>query len=120
LVFVAAALELAEDLGDRGFDPTGVRPSLRLHTLSGENVWSISFAGPVPPSHSLGTAAAAGARPQRLELAVVVIAYAHVIFELATAVLALAIAVRITTAAPWQVVRRVGGVMAPPTRVGRS
>jgi hypothetical protein len=45
LAFIAAALELAEDLGDRGFDPTSVRPSLRLHKLRGENVWSISFAG---------------------------------------------------------------------------
>jgi len=36
---------LVEDLGDRGFDPTVVRPSLRLHKLSGENVWSVSFAG---------------------------------------------------------------------------
>lgn len=43
--FIAAALALAEDLGDRGFDPTAVRPSLRLHKLSGENVWSVSFAG---------------------------------------------------------------------------
>jgi hypothetical protein len=42
--FIAAALALAEDLGDRGFDPTAVRPSLRLHKLSGENVWSVSFA----------------------------------------------------------------------------
>jgi hypothetical protein len=45
LAFIAAALQLAEDLGDRGFDPTIVRPQLRLHRLSGENVWSISFAG---------------------------------------------------------------------------
>ena len=45
LAFIAAALQLAEDLGDRGFDPTIVRPQLRLHKLSGENVWSISFAG---------------------------------------------------------------------------
>jgi len=36
---------MVEDLGDRGFDPTIVRPSLRLHKLSGENVWSVSFAG---------------------------------------------------------------------------
>jgi len=43
--FIAAALALAEDLGDRGFDPTAVRPALRLHKLSGENVWSVSFAG---------------------------------------------------------------------------
>jgi hypothetical protein len=43
--FIAAVLGLAEDLGDRGFDPTAVRPSLRLHKLSGESVWSISFAG---------------------------------------------------------------------------
>ncbi|HUO70666.1 MAG TPA: hypothetical protein VMU39_07805 [Solirubrobacteraceae bacterium] len=43
--FMTAALALAEDLGDRGFDPTPVRPSLRLHKLSGENVWSVSFAG---------------------------------------------------------------------------
>ncbi len=42
--FIAAALALAEDLGDRGFDPTAVRPPLRLHKLSGENVWSVSFA----------------------------------------------------------------------------
>lgn len=45
LSFIAAAVALAEDLGDRGFDPTAVRPSLRLHKLSGENVWSVSFAG---------------------------------------------------------------------------
>lgn len=45
LAFVAAVLEFAEDLGDRGFDPTSVRPSLRLHKLRGENVWSVSFAG---------------------------------------------------------------------------
>ena len=43
--FIAAALALAEDLGDRGFDPIAVRASLRLHKLSGENVWSVSFAG---------------------------------------------------------------------------
>ena len=45
LAFIAAALQLAEDLGDRGFDPTGVRPMLRLHKLSGKDVWSVSFAG---------------------------------------------------------------------------
>jgi hypothetical protein len=45
LAFIAAALELAEDLGNRGFDPTSVRPTLRLHKLSGDNVWSIGFAG---------------------------------------------------------------------------
>jgi hypothetical protein len=45
LSFIAAALELADDRGDRGFDPRAVRPSLRLHKLSGEDVWSISFAG---------------------------------------------------------------------------
>jgi hypothetical protein len=45
LAFIVAALELAEDLGNRGFDPTSVRPTLRLHKLSGENVGSISFAG---------------------------------------------------------------------------
>lgn len=45
LAFIAAALQLAEDLGDRGFTLTSVRPPLRLHKLSGENVWSISFAG---------------------------------------------------------------------------
>lgn len=43
--FIAAALALAEDLGDRGFDPTDVRSSLRLHKLAGDEVWSISFAG---------------------------------------------------------------------------
>jgi len=43
--FITAAVALAEDLGDRGFDPTAVRPSLRLHKVSGENVWSVSFAG---------------------------------------------------------------------------
>ena len=43
--FWAAVVALVEDhLGDRGFDPTAVRPSLRLHKLSGENVWSVSFA----------------------------------------------------------------------------
>ena len=36
---------LVEDLRDRGFDPTAVRPALRLHKLGGENVWSVSFAG---------------------------------------------------------------------------
>ena len=45
LAFIAAALEFAEDLGDRGFDPTSVRPALRLHKLRGRNAWSISFAG---------------------------------------------------------------------------
>ena len=40
LAFIAAALQFAEDLGDRGFDPTNVRPSLRLHKLRGENVRS--------------------------------------------------------------------------------
>jgi hypothetical protein len=43
--FIDAVLALAGDLGDRGFDPTVVRPGLRLHKLRGENVWSISFAG---------------------------------------------------------------------------
>jgi hypothetical protein len=43
--FWASVAALVEDLGDRGFDPTAVRPSLRLHKLSGENVWSLSFAG---------------------------------------------------------------------------
>jgi hypothetical protein len=37
--------ELVEDLGDRSVDPTAVRSSLRVHELSGENVWSVSFAG---------------------------------------------------------------------------
>jgi hypothetical protein len=43
--FIAVVTALAEDLGDRGFDPTAVRPSVRLHKLAGENVWSVSFAG---------------------------------------------------------------------------
>ena len=34
LAFIAVALRLAEDLGDRGFDPTIVRPQLRLHRVS--------------------------------------------------------------------------------------
>lgn len=54
LAFIAAALQLAEDLGDRGFDPTIVRPQLRLHKLSGENVWSISFAGQYRAVFQLG------------------------------------------------------------------
>lgn len=45
LVFIAARSSSPRTLGDRGFDPTSVRPSLRLHKLSGENVRSISFAG---------------------------------------------------------------------------
>ena len=43
-------------------------------------------------SHPLGWAA----------LALVVVAYAHVIFELALAALALAIAARVMTGAPWR------------------
>jgi hypothetical protein len=43
--FWAAVAALVEDLGDRGFDPTRLRASLRVHKLSGENVWSVSFAG---------------------------------------------------------------------------
>jgi hypothetical protein len=35
---------LVEDLGDRGFDATAVRPTVRLHNLTGVNVWSVSFA----------------------------------------------------------------------------
>jgi hypothetical protein len=40
---------LAEDLGDRGLDPTVVRASLPLRKLSGENLWSA-------PSHVNGRA----------------------------------------------------------------
>jgi hypothetical protein len=58
--FIAAALQLAEDLGDRGFDPTIVRPQLRLHKLSGENVWSISFAGQYRAVFQLGEQRRAG------------------------------------------------------------
>lgn len=43
--FIVAVAELVDDLTDRGFDPTVVRPSLRLHELGGQDVWSISFAG---------------------------------------------------------------------------
>lgn len=43
--FLTAIVQLVEDLTDQGFDPTRVRPSLRLHKLSGDDVWSISFAG---------------------------------------------------------------------------
>jgi hypothetical protein len=43
--FWVAVAALVEDLSGGGFDPTAVRPSLRLHKLSGENVWSMSFAG---------------------------------------------------------------------------
>ena len=60
LSFVAAALALAEDLGNRGFDPTAVRPSLRLHKLSGENVWSVSFAGQYRAVFHLGEQQRAG------------------------------------------------------------
>ena len=49
LAFIAATLRLAEDLGNRGFDLTIVRPQLRLHKLGGENVWSISFGGDTEP-----------------------------------------------------------------------
>jgi hypothetical protein len=58
--FIAAALALAEDLGDRGFDPTAVRPSLRLHKLSGENVWSVSFVGQYRAVFHLGEQQRAG------------------------------------------------------------
>jgi hypothetical protein len=43
--FWVAIAALVEDLGDEGFDPTAVRATLRLHKLSGDDVWSISFAG---------------------------------------------------------------------------
>lgn len=58
--FITAALALAEDLGDRGFDPTAVRPSLRLHKLSGENMWSVSFAGQYRAVFHLGEQRRAG------------------------------------------------------------
>jgi hypothetical protein len=43
--FWEAIAALVADLGDQGFDPTTVRAALRLHKLSGDDVWSISFAG---------------------------------------------------------------------------
>jgi hypothetical protein len=58
--FWAAVAALVEDLGDRGFDPTTVRPSLRLHKLSGENVWSVSFAGQYRAVFHLGEQQRAG------------------------------------------------------------
>jgi hypothetical protein len=53
-------------------------------------------------------------------LALVVVAYAHVILELAAAGLALAIAARIMTAAPWRVlIHRVTSSCDPRGRRGR-
>jgi hypothetical protein len=43
--FFVAVGALVADLAGHGFDPTTVNPALRLHKLSGENVWSVSFAG---------------------------------------------------------------------------
>lgn len=43
--FSAAVTALADDLSDKGFDPTNVRPSLRLHKLTDRDAWSVSFAG---------------------------------------------------------------------------
>jgi hypothetical protein len=50
-------------------------------------------------------------------LALVVVAYAHVILEIAAAAVALAIAARIMTGAPWQTL--VGWVMSWPDRRAR-
>jgi hypothetical protein len=36
-------------LADGGFDPTMVRPMLRLEKLGGTGVWSISFAASIEP-----------------------------------------------------------------------
>jgi hypothetical protein len=41
--FVVAVGLLVAALADGGFDPTRVPPALRLHKLSGHDVWSISF-----------------------------------------------------------------------------
>ena len=65
--FFVAVAALVADLGDRGFDPTAVRPSLRLHKLSGENVWSVSFAGQHRAVFHLG-------EQQR-------VAHAHIVWE---------------------------------------
>lgn len=65
--FIEAVLALAADLGDRGFDPTRVRPSLRLHKLTDRDVWSVSFAGQYRAVFRLG--------PQQRE------GHAHVVWE---------------------------------------
>ncbi len=41
--FLDAVDLLVAWLAEHGFDPTKAPPALRLHKLSGHNVWSISF-----------------------------------------------------------------------------
>lgn len=43
--FLVAALALAADLGDHGFEPARARAALRLHKLTDRDAWSVSFAG---------------------------------------------------------------------------
>lgn len=42
-------------LAESGFDPTQAPPSLRLHKLSGHDVWSISFGDGMRAVFTLGT-----------------------------------------------------------------
>jgi hypothetical protein len=41
--FLVAVRRLVASLADGGFDPTRVPPELRLHKLSGHDVWAIGF-----------------------------------------------------------------------------